>query len=147
MRFPLLLCSCLLLQVALLQAQKHLEGPWEGVLIDQGREYKVELQLRKEGRRLTAQTYLYLSDTTVIAMEANGIWHDDRSLNLYENNWLPSEAGQAEPPLSRTYQLLYRRSFGDFFLEGWWQEQGKRYNDPQRRLGRIYLKPVLPTKA
>lgn len=144
----LLLSSALLLTPELLSGQ--VQGQWKGTLQENGQEYRFEVLLQKSGRKVTGTTFIYLSDSLLVQMEATGYWHDDRSMNLYDQILLyppiDESAPQDEIP-RRTYQLIYSRSFNDRIIEGWWQERDKGNFDPDRKRGRIYLQKVSASKA
>jgi hypothetical protein len=127
------------------QSQNRLTGQWRGTLEENGKEYLFELYLEKDGRLLYGRSYWYESDSSYVEMEVDGLLHRDRSLNVHEVELIFPESDSTA--IRRTYQFLYKRSFDDYLLEGWWQEIGKAYNDPERRYGRIYLKRVKVSKA
>ena len=128
----------------------QVQGQWEGTLEENGKEYRFELLLKKTGRKITGRTFIHLSDSLTIEMDATGYWHEDRSMNLYDQLLIQptltdSTAINAIP--RRTYQLIYSRSFNDRIIEGWWQERDKGNFDPKRNRGLIYLKKVSHNKA
>lgn len=128
----------------------QLQGQWKGTLQEDGKEYRFEVILQKKGRQITGTTFIYLSDSLLVQMEATGYWHDDRSMNLYDQTLLyPSiEEGSPDDDIPRrTYQLIYSRSFNDRIIEGWWQERDKGNFDPDRKRGLIYLQKVSASKA
>ena len=132
--FFLLFCHCQLL------AQRGFEGMWGGVLVQGGEEYEIRFELSKEGRLIKGSSLIILSDTSYIELHLNGLMHEDFSMNIYEVELLfPEENPEDGPYIMRTYQLLYRREFNDYFLEGWWQERHKSATDESRRYGHLRL--------
>ncbi|MBR9922480.1 MAG: hypothetical protein GYB31_16705 [Bacteroidetes bacterium] len=121
-------------------SQRALNGLWVGTLTQGGETYDVKLVLSKDGRKLKGSSLIVLSDTSYIELHLTGIYHEDRSMNVYEVEVLYPDPPDAEAGyFKRTYQMLYKRSFDDHFLEGWWQEREKSATDEKRRFGRIYL--------
>jgi hypothetical protein len=121
-------------------AQRGFNGLWVGTLVQGEETYDIRLDLEKDGRKISGSSLIILSDTSYIELHLNGLYHEDRSMNIYEIQVLfPEEANPDGPYIMRTYQLLYRREFNDYFLEGWWQERHKAATDSSRRFGHIRL--------
>lgn len=121
-------------------AQRGFNGLWVGTLVQGDETYEVRLELEKDGRKISGSSLIILSDTSYIELHVNGLYHEDRSMNIHEIEVLfPEERPVDGPYIMRTYQLLYRREFNDFFLEGWWQERHKAATDDSRRYGHIRL--------
>jgi hypothetical protein len=143
----ILIIVCLF-TVNTLSAQRHLNGKWVGTITEGNEEHRIEIVLSKKGRKIKARTYIFFSDSTSVEMVATGLWHGDRSMNLFEMKRIwPDAQDESDAFFTRTYQLLYQRSFNDFMIEGWWQEKEKGNYDRKRKFGKIYLEPVLTEKA
>ncbi|MCB0705410.1 MAG: hypothetical protein KDC34_08880 [Saprospiraceae bacterium] len=128
---------------AYLTAQRALTGLWVGTLTQGENTYDVKMEMKKDGRKLSGSSLVILTDTSYIELHFNGLFHEDRSMNIYEVDILYPESPDIESEyFKRTYQLLYNRSFNDHFLEGWWHEMEKSATDNSRRFGRIQLKRV-----
>lgn len=129
-------------------SQKALEGLWTGTLTQGETEYRYELYIkRKKRNKLEARSLIYLTDTTYVEMAASGIIHSDWSINLYDFELVQPKDAPEEDFFIRTYQLLFRREFNDYFIKGWWQEKEVSTMDPKRRQGYIYLEKSKPNKA
>ena len=140
--FPLLVA--LLFFLPDLSGQGGVTGLWEGTLTEGDDSYVVKMDLRKKGRYLSGSSLVILSDTSYIELQVDGLYHEDRSMNVYEVKVLyPTDYDPDGEVYMRTYQLLYSRSFNDYFMEGWWQEEEKAATDETRRFGRIQLQKVL----
>jgi len=122
----------------------QIDGHWVGTLTEGEREYPFEVYIKLNGSRIEARTFIHLNDTLQIEMQANGLWHRDRSLNLYDLELLNPHQFQygEELPFLRTYQMIYHRSFHDRLMEGWWQEKHRNTYDPKRRKGFLQLQRV-----
>lgn len=126
-----------------ISAQRALNGIWVGTLSQGGETYEIKLELKKDGRKLSGNSLVVLSDTSYIQLHVNGIYHADRSMNIYEITIVHPTSPDVEAGyFKRTYQLLYNRKFNDHFLEGWWQEKEKSATDENRRYGKIQLQRI-----
>lgn len=128
--------------------QKGLEGHWIGTITQGTEEFRFELYLKRSNRnQLEARTFVHLSDSTYVEMAANGVIHSDWSINLYDFELIRPEKSNEEIHFIRTYQLLFRREFNEYFIKGWWQEKEVSTMDPQRRNGYIFLEKSTLHKA
>jgi len=133
-------------------AQVGIDGTWEGIITLERpapkKEYKFELTLKREGKRVVGTSYIYYDGDQPVAMDLSGTYFSDRSMRLFNQNVLfPYDAPNKEQYI-RKYQLLYKRSaFYPDMIEGYWQEK----NDPifaKYKQGRISLtKKKKTTKA
>lgn len=135
---------CFFILLLPLAGWAQIDGHWVGTLTEGEREYPLEVYIKRSGSRIEARTFVHLNDTLQIEMKANGLWHRDRSLNLYDLELLNPQQFQhlAELPFLRTYQMIYHRSFDDRLMEGWWQEKHRNTYDPERRKGFLQLQRV-----
>ena len=124
---------------------QSVNGTWEGTITLERptpkKEYKFQLILKKEGKKVKGTSYIFYEDQPV-AMDLSGHYFYDRSMRLFNHQVLyPTENINKEKHI-RKYQLMYKRSaFKKDVIEGYWQEK----NDPifaKYRKGRIYLKRV-----
>lgn len=123
-----------------LSGQQYLPGLWKGTLTQGDKEYRVEIYIVKKRSKLSGRSYVYLDDNQVVQGELKGRLHDDLSMNLYDVKIVqPSENRDSLLHFPRHFQLLYRRSFDDMKLQGYWQDWHHRASDPKRRQGRILL--------
>lgn len=137
--------------VALL-AQVGIDGTWEGTITLERptpkKEYKFELILKREGKKVVGTSYIYYEEDKPVAMNLSGTYFRDRSMRLFNQDVLfPFDAPNKEQHI-RKYQLMYKRSaFHPDMIEGYWQEK----HDPvfsQYRRGRVSLtKKKKTTKA
>jgi hypothetical protein len=150
MRFFVLLLF-LIAAAPALDAQKHLEGLWEGVITRGGLHaktgYRFQLFLQIEGHRLRGRSYVYLDGEKVVEMSLRGSLYEDRSVYFHDIEFIPAEGSSVEPPFFRKYQMIYSRSIWENKLEGYWQEIIDAPLDGKREYGRIYLKKIDGSKA
>ena len=144
--FFLLLSGC-----TFLNAQKHIEGLWEGRITDGGiyseDGYKFELLIQLEGSKIVGRSYVYLPEGKVIEMDIKGYLYQDRSIYLQEIEFIPAVGVELLPPFNRKYQMIYTRSIWESKLEGFWQEVIVSPFDDKRERGRILLTKKPPSKA
>lgn len=98
------------------------EGEWKGILTQEGVEYPMTVEFKREGKQLIGHTNVIIRDS-VYGGKIYGRVHKDYSMNLWDHVEEDVIYPDSLPPiLRRRYQLLYRRSaFGDT-IEGHWQE-------------------------
>lgn len=125
------------------QAAK-LAGQWEGTItvggIDSEQGLRFELFLYREGKRLWGRSYVHLDEQRTIAMDVKGYLYEDKSVALRETAFGGATDNKLYPPFKRQYQLIFRRSFSDGSLNGYWQEVRVDSFHKKRRRGRIRLK-------
>ena len=135
-----------------LLAQVSVDGTWEGTITLERpapkKEYKFELVLKREGKKIIGTSYIYYDEDQPVAMNLSGTYFRDRSMRLFNQDVLfPYDEPNKEKYI-RKYQLMYQRSaFYPDMIEGYWQEK----NDPifaKYRQGRVSLtKKKKTTKA
>lgn len=136
-----------------LQAQAHLPGLWKGFMTKGGlfseEGYTFELFLEVDGSYLKGRSYVHLNDSEVVEMEVKGRINKDRSLNLYDIEFIYPADGSIPPEFKRKYQLIYKRSAweSETSLNGFWQQIIDSPFNEQRKRGRIFLKKVTNSKA
>ena len=137
------------------QAQKGIQGHWEGTITYGGHDlkpgYKFEIHFDVTGRVVEGKTIIYKSDTEVISQSFKGRIFDDNSIAIEE---LSDKKGRLQKidslstvPILRKYQLIYRRSIFGNDMEGWWQDININPFDNTRGRGRVYLKKTDTGKA
>ncbi|MCB0571383.1 MAG: hypothetical protein KDC66_16545 [Phaeodactylibacter sp.] len=141
---------CLLFfSVLALNAQKGLSGLWEGKITFGGiyseESYRFELYLQAKDGRIKGQSYIYVSEDSIITRQLSGRMYEDRSIYLEEvdpslfpasGEWLPGDT----PAFNRKYQVLFDRSIWDTKLEGFWQEVTPHTFHYKRQRGRVLLR-------
>ena len=123
-RLPLLLISFISF-LPLSNAQKHLEGRWEGKLIENGISYILKLNIERVGNELSAEIHCITNDTTFTRTVSKGrLFTDDRSLYLIDFDFVyPDDPNSNPVHIKRKYQLVYERDFNTITLNGYWQEK------------------------
>ena len=131
----------------LTNAQKHLEGRWEGNLIENGKSYILRLNIERVGNELSAEIHCITNDTTFTRTVSKGrLFTDDRSLYLIDFDFVyPDDPSSNPVHIKRKYQLVYERDFNTITLNGYWQEK-ENINKNDRRLGQIRLKKMVEKK-
>ena len=138
--FFILICS---LSFTSLNAQKTLEGLWEGVLTLKGKEYKFEILFSKsEAGAFEGKTYIYESDRDIVEATITGRLHQDRSINLYDMEVSYTGPSEWVEVYKKHYQLLWTRSIFGSKLEGYWQEKIPLGIDEKTKRGRIFMKKM-----
>lgn len=143
----------LLLCVASVSAQRGLAGVWKGKITKGGiysnDGYDFELYLEVDGKNLRGKTYVYLPDNEVIEMQVRGYIFNDRSLDLYEYEFIPQPEQGLPPDFDRKYQLVFKNSAfeSQISLNGYWQQVTPQPFMPERKRGRIFLKRISISKA
>jgi len=135
--------SLLILFSDSLFAQVGIDGTWEGTITLERpapkKEYKFELVLKREGKKVIGTSYIYYEGDKPVAMNLTGTYFRDRSMRLFNQEVLFPFDDPNKERYIRKYQLLYKRSaFYPDMIEGYWQEK----NDPvfaKYRQGRISL--------
>lgn len=129
----------------------EIEGLWEGRLsvggLDANQDYPVQVYIVRQGRQLTARTYISITPNRIIEMEAQGWLYQDNSVAFDESTYIPKAIDGYTPPYMRKYQLIWHRSIGGSTLNGYWQEIREEVFHQQRARGRITLKKVVDRKA
>ena len=131
----------------LAHSQKHLEGRWEGMLIENEKSYILRLNIEREGNALNAEIHCITNDTTFTRTVSKGrLFTEDRSLYLIDFDFVyPDDPAENPVHIKRKYQLVYERDFNTITLNGYWQEK-ENINQKGRRLGKIRLKKILDKK-
>jgi hypothetical protein len=133
------------------QAQKHLEGLWEGYITRGGIHakdgYPFELFLEIKGKQLNGRSYIHIAKDQIIEMDIRGTIYMDQSIYLQDIRFIPLKDSQLAPGFYRRYQMVYQRSIWESTMEGYWQEVTDKPMNEQRQLGRIYLKKKEASKA
>ena len=127
-------------------AQRHLNGLWEGTLTDSaGVEHRFELLIElKPGGRIEGTSFYHELNGEVVEMDFRGKYHYDRSISLYDLNWLNRDEIDQADVRPRAYQMIYHRSVFGLSLEGYWQENNRRVLGGLREQhGRIKLSKKL----
>ena len=133
-----------------LNAQKGLEGLWEGTITKGGihsdKGHRFQLYLEVNDKYIKGRSYIYVSADSIVQMELRGQRYNDNSIYLEEVDptWTQAEEeaiSQGAPPaqFSRKYQFIYKRSIWDPRLEGYWQEVTPTPFKLKRERGRIFL--------
>ncbi|MCP3928395.1 MAG: hypothetical protein GY705_04770, partial [Bacteroidetes bacterium] len=148
--FFLFILSTLILNISIAQ---HLAGLWQGVITKGGLSSqagdKFELYLEKDGSQIKGRSYIYLDNGNVIEMDVTGRLFDDRSMGLYDIQFISQEGSDFEPPFNRKYQLIYKKSVweSETSLKGYWQENITSPFATKRKRGRIFLKKASMNKV
>lgn len=148
-----LLLSLLFFFASLCMGQKGLEGVWKGTITKGGiftsGGYPFELFLEIEGKEIVGKSYVYLSEDEIIEMQVSGKIYQDRSMNLYEFEFVKQPDQDLPPEFNRKYQLVYNRSAvqSENTLNGYWQQIIATPFIPERKRGRIFLKKITTSKA
>ncbi len=120
-----------------------LQGQWEGTItiggIQSEQGLPFELFLYRDGKRLWGRSYVHLDGRRIIAMDLEGFLYQDQSVGLREVKFGGATDNDLYPPFNRQYQLIFRRSFDDGTLNGYWQEMRSDSFHEKRRRGRILL--------
>lgn len=147
-------CSLILILFAASgYSQRGLAGLWKGKITKGGiysnDGYDFELYLEVDGKKLKGRTYVYIGKEEVVEMQIRGYIYNDRSMNLFEYEFIPQPENGLPPDFDRKYQLVYKNSaFKDrISLNGYWQQVTGIPLMPERKRGRIFLKKVSSTKA
>ncbi|HMQ49418.1 MAG TPA: hypothetical protein PKA00_18360 [Saprospiraceae bacterium] len=138
------------------QAQKGLEGNWEGKItfggLDGQEQYRFELVLEVKDRSIKGRSYIYISEDSIIYRELSGKIYEDNSVSLKEV-FLEDPNGEKRVNsdsvgnYGRKYQFVYERSIWESTLNGYWQEVIVLPFHARREMGRIYLEKKKPGKA
>ena len=122
--------------------QQYLPGLWSGTLTQGNETYPVEIFIVRNKQKLSGQSYVHLPNGETVAAEVKGRLHEDLSLNLYDLKIVQPVEDLQDDSLHfpRHFQLLYRRSFNEMELRGYWQDWHHSAGDPQRRQGKIVLR-------
>ena len=126
-------------------AQKHLQGRWEGSLIQDGKEYILKMDITRKGQRLQAEIYCITNDTTFTRTVAAGRLYSDRSVYLEDFKIVFPDDPIEGLHFEKQFQLLYARDFNTITLNGYWQEQ-KNVSKDYQKIGQIKLTKVLSKK-
>ena len=132
-------------------ARNGLAGLWEGriteggIYSEQGHRFEIFLQV-KNGH-IKGQSYIYISQDSVITRRLSGRMYEDRSIYLEEIDPNLIGSGKDSMPedgspgvITRKYQVLFNRSIWDTNLEGYWQEITPHSFNHKRQRGRVKLK-------
>ena len=136
----LLFVCCLLPETGF--AQRHLNGLWEGILIDSaGVEHRFELLIKlSPSGKIKGTSFYHELDGEVVEMDFQGQYHYDRSISLYDEHWLNRDEIDDADVRPRAYQMVYQRSVFGLSLEGYWQENNRQVLGALRHQhGRIKL--------
>lgn len=126
-------------------SQKHLQGRWEGSLIQDGKEYILKMDITRKGQKIKAEVYCITNDTTFTRTVANGRLYSDRSVYLEDIEIIfPSDPIEGLH-FEKQFQLLYERDFNTITLNGYWQEQ-KNVSKDYQKIGQIRLTKILNKK-
>ena len=123
-----------------LAAQQLLPGWWQGVIQDQGKEYKIRIFIERNRQRLSGQTLIYLDNHEVIETQFHGRLHEDLSMNIYDLELPIPTTSDSTQYFKRKFQLIYHRSFNQLELNGYWQERHRSPTAPDLHKGRVFLK-------
>jgi hypothetical protein len=129
------------------QAQQYLPGLWAGTLTQENTEYKVEIFLIRKRQKLTGRSYIYLPNGEIVEGEIKGKLHKDLSMNIYDIKIVRPNKLDKSIHFPRHFQLLYRRSFDEMKLTGYWQDWHHSAGDLKRKQGTITLERKAPGKA
>lgn len=150
----ILYCSLLLLLCTVSGlSQKGLAGLWKGKITKGGiyssEGYDFELYLEVDGKNIKGRSYVHISKDEVIEMQIRGYIYNDRSMNLYEYEFIPQPENGLPPDFDRKYQLIYHNSAFEerISLNGYWQQVTPMPFMPERKRGRIFLKKIKSSKA
>jgi hypothetical protein len=140
-----LLCSSL-------EAQKRLQGLFEGSLtvggLESSQKLKLEMFLRFDGQEISGRSYVHLAKGQVVEMELQGYLYSDFSVYLQEIRHIPAnEEDQVKPPYFRKYQMQYSGNFEEVILTGFWQEETEVPLGKQRVIGKVRLRKINGSKA
>lgn len=130
------------------QAQKDLEGLWQGTMsvggINSSKTVRFQLYLKVNGKDLEGKSIVYLQDGSIVEMEVKGYMYGDRSVYMEDAKFLPLREDDEEEkaPFFRKYQFLYNRSIWESSLEGYWQQRKIDPFNKTRERGRISLKRI-----
>jgi hypothetical protein len=144
-----------------LQSQSGLNGTWEGEItragMGAGSTYKFQLKLQVEGKFIKGESFIYISQDSIVRQELSGRMYEDRSIYLkevhpgnesVELNEEGDEIKALHEVFTRKYQFVYDRSIWESSLQGHWQEvvpsSDREY---KRTYGKIILKKKKPSKA
>lgn len=128
-------------------AQQYLPGLWAGTLTQENTEYEVEIFLIRKRQKLTGRSYIYLPNGDIVEGEIKGKLHKDLSMNLYDMKIVRPDDLNDTIHFPRHFQLLYRRSFNEMQLTGYWQDWHHPAGDSKRKQGKIVLERKAPGKA
>lgn len=128
-------------------AQQYLPGLWAGTLTQEDTEYRVEIYLVRKRQKLTGRSYIYLPDGEIVEGEIKGKLHQDLSMNIYDMKIVRPNELNDSLHFPRHFQLLYRRSFNEMKLTGYWQDWHHSAGDAKRKQGKIKLERKAPGKA
>lgn len=143
----LLTFTLLLFISTTINAQQYLPGLWAGTLTQENQEYRVEIFLIRKRQKLTGRSYIYLPDGQIVEGEIKGKLHQDLSMNIYDMKIVRPDVLNNSVHFPRHFQLLYRRSFDEMKLTGYWQDWHHSAGDPDRKQGKIVLERKAPGKA
>lgn len=125
------------------QAQKGIEGLWEGTMTVGGiysdEALPMQLYLTVEGNKVKGRSYVTLPDGEILRMDLEGYFYGDRSIGLHEVAFAGDGENKIMPEFNRKYQIVYKKDIWDSELRGFWQEQTKVTFRKDRRRGRMVL--------
>jgi hypothetical protein len=125
--------------------QKHLQGRWEGSLIQDGKEYILKMDINRKGHKLEAEIYCITNDTTFTRTVAKGRLYSDRSVYLEDFKIVFPDDPVEGLHFEKQFQLLYARDFNTITLNGYWQEQ-KNVSKDYQKIGQIRLSKIITKK-
>ena len=142
MRHTLLLAFIFLLSPISSQAQKYLEGRWEGALVQHGKEYILKMDIKRNFNKVEAEIYCITNDTTFTRTVAKGRLYSDRSVYLEDFKIVFPVDPKAGIHFEKKFQLLYDRDFNTLTLDGYWQELGN-ISKVDQKIGQVRLKRII----
>ena len=142
MRNTLLLAIILLLFPISSQAQKYLEGRWEGALVQHGKEYILKMDIKRSFSKVEAEIYCITNDTTFTRTVAKGRLYSDRSVYLEDFKIVFPDDPKTGIHFKKKFQLLYDRDFNTLTLDGYWQELGN-ISKVDQKIGQVRLKRII----
>jgi len=150
MRLFLLATALLFLSVNTSHAQdRYIEGLWQGTITigglqsQTGYKFELYLQIEKENR-LVGRAYIYLDNDQVIETTVKGNYYGDRSVDLFDIEFIEREGQSVQPPFYRKYQFIHKKSIFERNnkIIGFWQEITEDYFSVTRERGRITLERI-----
>lgn len=121
-------------------SQQHLSGWWYGQLQEGDKVYPIEIYIEKNMHQLKGTTVVKIGPDEALRMDFTGLLHDDLSMNIYEMEIIIPQNPDEQRHFPKTFQLIYRRSYGEMSLSGFWQERKKSATDKSRKRGTVLLK-------
>jgi len=138
---PLLLL--LLLTGYTADAQKGLEGAWEGTMtvggIYSNKALPMQLYLTLEGSKVKGRSYVQLPDGSTLRMDLSGRIYGDMSISLVETAFAGDSFNEVMPEFNRQYQISFKADLWNPELKGFWQEITSQTFGAKRRRGRMTL--------